>query len=276
MPQAVAETDLKPIRCTKWKIPAPASDRLVQLLEQLDVKVFTVNEPGYFRPRTTRCGAILSRLLDEHGEAHVVTLVRTIVESKGNETALREPIILGLSEVILAYPHWPEKNGLAWIEAFDAIPLLQLKDRAFPMRAQNTPMRASIAGMLVDRLFPIFEPPPPAPEEPPARALIEIGQKLMKHADIHPTWTDRQLAIDLGVHEGSGACSAWMRAARLYGDRIDLVAPLSGAALKALVSPTLPESVRFEAERMLEEGKRISGGMLQRMAAAVAESPRER
>ena len=120
--------------------------------------------------------------------------------------------------------------------------------------------------MLVQCLRSVLDPPPPPPEEPPALALIAIGLRMLEHSALHPTWTDRQIAIDLRIHTGEGKHSAWMRAARLYGERSDLVRGLSANSLRALVHPNLLESVRRD-EQMLEDGKKITGGILKRMAA---------
>jgi hypothetical protein len=50
----------------------------------------------------------------------VTLLIRTILESEGNQDALIEPIVSAVS--FCMRPEWTEK-GLAWIEAFDRIPL---------------------------------------------------------------------------------------------------------------------------------------------------------
>ncbi|SHJ97272.1 hypothetical protein SAMN05444159_2053 [Bradyrhizobium lablabi] len=47
-------------------------------------------------------------------------LIRTILESEGNQDALIEPIVSAVALCML--PEWTTK-GLAWIEAFDKIPL---------------------------------------------------------------------------------------------------------------------------------------------------------
>src|SRR5262249_42278520 len=170
-----------------WRMPSPASERLVRLLEPLGVTILDVSEPGYFRPGHTKCGAVLTGLLDEHGPEHVVMTVRTIVESKPNATALREAIILAVSDVMLAFPGWPEQ-GLRWLESFDSISLLGLNEAAKPLRHHR---RRIIAGMLLQILKPIFDPAS-EPEAPVAPGLIEIGVRLLRHAALHPTWTDRQ------------------------------------------------------------------------------------
>jgi hypothetical protein len=51
----------------------------------------------------------------------------TIIESEGNRNALIEPVIRAVSSCIIFHRDWVAK-GLAWIAAFDAIPLLHIVD----------------------------------------------------------------------------------------------------------------------------------------------------
>jgi hypothetical protein len=50
--------------------------------------------------------ARLARSLDRHGEAHVILLVRTIIESEGNAAALVEPVISAVSSLMIFHPEW--------------------------------------------------------------------------------------------------------------------------------------------------------------------------
>jgi hypothetical protein len=68
-------------------------------------------------------------LLLDHGDGHVIITLRTIVESSGNERALTAAGIQGVSDLVLAHPSWPD-HGLAWIEAFDNIDLIELAKMA--------------------------------------------------------------------------------------------------------------------------------------------------
>lgn len=62
-------------------------------------------------------------LFGEDGRGHVTLLLRTILESEGNQDALVEPIVSAVSTVM--EPKWTEQ-GLRWIEAWDAIPLTSI------------------------------------------------------------------------------------------------------------------------------------------------------
>src|SRR5260221_7460551 len=67
----------------------------------------------------------MARLLIRHGEPYIILLVRTIIESEGNAAALIEPVISAVSSVMVFHPEWANR-GLAWIEAFDGVPLMPL------------------------------------------------------------------------------------------------------------------------------------------------------
>jgi hypothetical protein len=64
--------------------------------------------------------------------------------------ALIEPVILAISATMLAYLAWPE-TGLQWLEAFDDINLLQMRNIARPLKPGDL-VRSAVAGMLVARL----------------------------------------------------------------------------------------------------------------------------
>lgn len=76
-------------------------------------------------PGTTKCSGTLQRIMSRRGEGHLILLLRTFMESENNRMALVEPILWGVSDVMMANPRWPDK-GLAWLEAFDTIDLCDL------------------------------------------------------------------------------------------------------------------------------------------------------
>lgn len=109
-------------------------------------------------PMRTKASATLRRLLVQHGEGHLIITLRTIVESAGNDRSLIAPVIWGVSDLVLAHPSWPD-HGLAWIEAFDDIDLIELAEVAKANR-KAVPKREAMAAMLYERLAPIFDSPP--------------------------------------------------------------------------------------------------------------------
>jgi hypothetical protein len=123
----------------------------------LGITVAQCHEPT--GPLRTKAGQTLRRMLLDDGDGHVVITLRTIVESSGNERALTAAGIQGVSDLVLAHPSWPD-HGLAWIEAFDNIDLIDLAKKAKANRAA-VPKRQAMAAMLYERLAPIFDPSKP-------------------------------------------------------------------------------------------------------------------
>jgi hypothetical protein len=107
---------------------------------------------------------------------HVTLLIRTIIGSNGNENALVAPVIDAISSVMSRHRDWTEK-GLAWIEAFDSIPLLAIVET---MRGLDLFKEASLAHylsfILTNKLWKIMEPPPPKPK----RAYKKRSPKTMR------------------------------------------------------------------------------------------------
>jgi hypothetical protein len=124
----------------------------------LGITIAQCHEPT--GPLRTKAGQTLRRMLLDHGDGHVIITLRTIVESSGNERALTASGIQGVSDLVLAHPSWPD-HGLAWIEAFDNIDLMDLAKMAKANR-KAVPKREAMAAMLYERLAPLFDPPPKA------------------------------------------------------------------------------------------------------------------
>ncbi|HRO25321.1 MAG TPA: hypothetical protein PLR07_13620 [Promineifilum sp.] len=129
-----------------------------RICADLGITIAQCHEPT--GPLRTKAGQTLRRMLLDHGEGHVIITLRTIVESSGNDRALTASGIQGVSDLVLAHPSWPDR-GLAWIEAFDHIDLVDLATKAKANRAA-VPKRQAMAAMLYERLAPIFDPRPKA------------------------------------------------------------------------------------------------------------------
>jgi hypothetical protein len=137
---------------TRDKAAAEALDRLLKALEA--------------PPVDEAARARLARSLDRHGEQHVILLVRTVIESEGNANALVEPIISAVSSVMIFHPEWAGR-GLAWIEAFDNVPLMALLQT---MRDLDVFQPGEIGHyffmVLRNRLRKVFDPPEPPKVKP--------------------------------------------------------------------------------------------------------------
>jgi hypothetical protein len=133
-----------------------AADALPGLLKDLDAP-----------PIDDAARARLEYLIARRGRETVTLLIRTIIESDGNEDALIEPIIDAVASVMSWHPQWPER-GLAWIEAFDDLPLmviLQVMRDLDLFKESNLSRYLSMS--LRNKLAKVFEPPPPKPARKP-------------------------------------------------------------------------------------------------------------
>jgi hypothetical protein len=101
-------------------------------------------------PMRLRCPKVLAGLIDDYGEGHVILTLRTIAESRGNESALHSQIIYAVSDLIRAHPTWAER-GLSWVEAFDSIDLLGMA-RTAKVNRKAVPVRQAVAALTFDRL----------------------------------------------------------------------------------------------------------------------------
>jgi hypothetical protein len=220
--------------------PTTASGALARILDALEIEIV----PTYARrgPRQTCAGQTLPRLLAEFGEAHLTLLLRTIVESEGNELALIGPVIHAVNNVMLARPGWPEK-GLAWIEAFDGLDLAMLQKRARPIgKLKGCACSTAPAGIIVDRLATKLDPAP-APKLPkpssPGLVAVELGMKLLAIVGDGKVAHFAREAAAMGILSDDRARTL-VSAARLYGHRPQAVAKLSEDALHCLCAPSTP------------------------------------
>lgn len=266
--------------------PPIASDNtaaLTQILEALEIEVVPTHVRR--RPRQTCAGQTLPRILADHGEAHLTLLLRTIVESEGNELALIGPVINAVSAVMRAKPEWPEK-GLAWIEAFDELDLMALQKRAVPLgKLQGMSGSGALAGMLIDRLTPILDPVDPVPPsklslnerreaaqqrkaEDQARRLavqikvngerIEIGRELIKMKAAAGYRQFRRSACRRFPDVIPNDIPELLRVAERYGDRPEIWQAAPWCVLSALTSVSTPPEVRASAEAKIEAGERVN------------------
>lgn len=217
----------------------------------------------------------LQKLIRYRGERHTTLVIRTIVESEGNEHALVGPVISAVSDVMARKPEWPEK-GVAWIAAFDAIPLLQIVETMRGLEIfRETSLGSYLAVAIESRLLRAF-PAAPAPEiAPPANiptskarvpgilAKVALGRELAALRDRTPN--NRKFGelarakCDLPASEVSDL----IRVARAYGDREEIVSRLSWQALVFLSGPTLPAATRRAFETRIEAGERVTTKQIQ-------------
>ena len=104
------------------------------------------------KPGQTCARKILQKVLVDEGEAHLRSVLMTIMQTQNNSRMLIRPVILAVSDVLRTYPIW---FGGDWLDAFDKIELAELHELAKADREGVAP-RYSIAARLIDRLRPQF------------------------------------------------------------------------------------------------------------------------
>ncbi|QOZ67162.1 hypothetical protein [Bradyrhizobium arachidis] len=228
------------------------------------------------RPGQTKAESVLHTLYEDHGEGHLVLLLRTLLETEGNSLHINDFVLRGLSDVMLAHPEWPQK-GLAWLEAFDSIDLGQIRAQARASRGV-LPQRYGVAAGLFRELANIFAAPPKAERPSPAkklprsvtrvaenRAKIELGRKLLALRERTPNNRKFGELVRTQFDIDAGRAAEAMRVCRLYGDRDEISSRMSWAGLLALSASTLPDDARIGLEGRITIGERIS---LRRIAEA--------
>jgi hypothetical protein len=243
-----------------------AEEQLKGLL--VDLEAPPVDEPTRLQ---------LQRLVYVFGPQHVILMVRTIIESQGNEGALIGPVVGAVSSVMRAHPKWADK-GLAWIEAFDSIPLVEVVDTMRSLDLfKETSLAQYLAMILTNKLAKIMEPPRPAPVVPTKKERaaatklstnaarvaaikrnIALGRELLELRAKTPSnkkfCRERNSRFgDMDVIYASEA----MRVARVYGDRPEIYRRVPWAVLASLASPNIPEAARALIERRSLDGERV-------------------
>lgn len=276
-----------------------SADQLQAILDALEIELIPPTKTR--RENQITAGETLRTLLAQHGPEHLTMTLRTITESAGNQLALTDPIVRAISAVMLAHPAWPD-TGSRWLEAFDAINLVELYSRAKPLKhAVAGSAWMFLAGMLVDRLHPIFTVPPVVKptkaERDAARAQrkaedrvrreavqtkinagrIEIGRQLieMKRTAGWRSFT-RAAMQRFDELRASHQPAEYMNVAKLYADRPAIWHGQRWQVLASLASPTLPAKLRREFERRIEAGERVTAPEIAARRAADPAAPKGR
>jgi hypothetical protein len=128
----------------------------------------------------------LQTIAEKHGEEHLTLVLRTILESEGNRDALFEPIISGVSSAIIFNPEHVEK-GLAWIEAFDQVPLRRIFDLMRELEYfRKSEARLVYSTILQNKLRRIFNEAN-APPQPKHKPNVNTRRKMRSPQCIFPS-----------------------------------------------------------------------------------------
>jgi hypothetical protein len=135
--------------------------------------------------RRQRHGDLFRDNWGNDGDGSVTLLVRTIIVSAGNENALIEPVVTAVA--LCMRQEWTSK-GLAWIEAFDGVPLLDLLNQLreldlFDQERARRVYRRRIRQRIAKVLAPAVSSPPnvkPAPKPPRTLTRIPVVERQME------------------------------------------------------------------------------------------------
>ena len=251
----------------------------LQLFESLEIEYIPSSEARRRGPRSTCCGLFVERLIRKHGLPHITIVLRTIVESEGNEGELIADVIGAISDLVRTHPRWVNL-GLAFIEAFDQISLAQVRRTAKATGVQ--PLRDAIMTLLcveLERLLGASKlPKAPKPvrtkrEPKPPRSLTRIpeieknialgvGLLALRAATPSNSRFGRQARARFDVDHLQ--TSRAMRVARLYAERPEIYRAASWVTLVELSSPKMSSSVRQALEAKILAGQSVSAPEIRR------------
>jgi hypothetical protein len=260
----------------------------LQLFEHLEIEFIPSSEAQRRGPRSTCCGLFVERLIRKHGLPHITIVLRTIVESEGNEGELIADVIGAISDTIRKHPRWVGL-GLQWLEAFDQISLAQVRKTAKSTGVQ--PLRDAIMTLLCVELAKILGPSrPPKPPKPikvksppkPPRSLtrspevqknVALGLELVAlRSTIRGNRAfGRQVRARYDID--AQLASESMKVARLYGGRDEIITRLSWDCLRRLAATSMPATARQAIEAKVIAGEKIVASDIDRARQAHAARP---
>ena len=194
------------------------------------------------------------------GRGHLTLLIRTVVESEGNEGALIPPVISAVNSAMR--PEWTAK-GMQWIEAFDKIPLLSILDNMRSLELFRESSLGEYLGVSIqNRLWKAFGPDkiPQPPHIAKIEKLMALGLKLvelkLQSRDLRDFGAkQRKCGISAAVTNSDA-----IRVARMYSGRPDIYLKVrSWKVLAELSSRSLPVLARKRFEARILAGEKVSG-----------------
>ncbi len=135
---------------------ASRSKTVRQLCADLGVKIVQPSDLRPDRCKVTTAVKVLKKLLDERGEQHFISVVRSIADSGGNDRMLIAPVIKAVDAVLCEYPIWCGRDS-ELIEIFDTVNLRALYEEA-KLAKGVMPRHTALAVILVELLKPVLAP----------------------------------------------------------------------------------------------------------------------
>lgn len=216
----------------------------------------------------------IANLIEGHGTEAMTLTLRVFTEThENNRSAMTADAIFAVHDICRSMRRWTA-SGLPFLEAWDAVDINVLRDRAKSsgLIRIGYKVRSVLCALLIDRLRPQLEPPPaPKPERPkrepklPAYLArvpgvernIALGLELVALRSTIRSNREFSWAVRRGFDvDGQQACEL-MKVARAYGTMPEVFARLSWNALLHLASPALPAAAREALEGRIVAGERI-------------------
>ena len=246
----------------------------LKLFEQLEIKYIPCSEIRCRGPMSTCCGKFVQRLIKKHGLPHATIVLRTIVESEGNQAELIADTIGAVSDLVRTHARWVNL-GLAFIEAFDKISLAEVRKAAKATGVQ--PLRDAIMTLLCVELEKILgpsrlpKPPKPVkvklPPKPPLaltripaiERAISLGKELLAlRASIVCNKKFGREVRRRFPDVDHITVSRTIRVTRLYAGRPEVWRAASWRTLIELASPKMAPSMRQALEARILAGETIT------------------
>ena len=189
----------------------------------------------------TTAGSTLRKILEGHGEGHVIQLLRNFIETENRGARIDAFALYAISDIMVAYPAWADA-GLRWYEIFDAVDIAAAQRQA-KLNRDVVPQRY---GTLLHReLSAAFaEKPDVAPPRKTARQQreelaakkagivgrrIKLGHELAGLRDKTPNNVRFGAIVRqrFDLHDVNEV-SEMMRVARVYSGRSEITAQSGG------------------------------------------------
>jgi hypothetical protein len=126
---------------------------LARICADVGVEIIPVNVRAPVRGQTM-ARATLQKILSEHGEGHLIQLLRTFLETENDTMRMNSHALLAISDIMVAHPEWAD-SGLRWLEVFDRIDVAEIQRQAKANR-DAVPQRHGIATMVFRELSAAF------------------------------------------------------------------------------------------------------------------------
>ena len=139
--------------------------------------------PGRFGEMETASIKAIARLMEKQGAETMVWTLRVLTETNPANTRQLNCEVITAVNAVCRFKRWTSL-GLAFLEAFDAIDLGELRGLATSSGLSAQPVWATMAAVIIDRLRPVLEPlvskPAPVRAKPIAPSKRHAADRLAR------------------------------------------------------------------------------------------------